>query len=145
MGDCGPHVVRVDRVSSEQPRDAVAAGDLCLERLFQRPRGPARDLRGLGGFGADEQARVRVDVSNNGFVELVAADLGSRGIVLAGGGALLRGLDQLLSSETGLPVVVAEKPLECVVLGAGSSLEESELLGRTSKKRQPFGRRRRRR
>ena len=75
----------------------------------------------------------------------LAADLGSRGIVLAGGGALLRGLDQLLSSETGLPVVVAEKPLECVVLGAGSSLEESELLGRTSKKRQPFGRRRRRR
>jgi rod shape-determining protein MreB len=64
--------------------------------------------------------------------------------VLAGGGALLRGLDQLLSSETGLPVVIAEKPLECVVLGAGSSLEESELLGRTSKKH-PFGRRRRHR
>ena len=75
----------------------------------------------------------------------LAADLGSRGSVLAGGGALLRGLDQLLGSKTGLPVVVAEKPLECVVLGAGSSLEESELLGRTSKKRQPFGRRRRRR
>ena len=52
-----------------------SAGDLCLERLLQRPRGPARDLRGLGGLGADEQARVRVDVSNNGFVELVAADL----------------------------------------------------------------------
>ena len=75
----------------------------------------------------------------------LAADIVDKGIVVSGGGALLRGLDQLLSSETGLPVVVAEKPLECVVLGAGSSLEESELLGRTSKKRQPFGRRRRRR
>ena len=41
----------------------------------QRPRGSAGDLRGLGGLGADEQARVRVDVSNDGFVELVAADL----------------------------------------------------------------------
>ena len=75
----------------------------------------------------------------------LAADLGSHGIVLAGGGALLRGLDRLLSSETGLPVVVAENPLECVVLGAGSSLEESSVLGRTAKKRPPFGRQRRRR
>ena len=74
----------------------------------------------------------------------LAADVGSHGITLAGGGALLRGLDRLLSSETGLPVIVADSPLECVVLGAGSSLEESELLGRSSKKRPPFGRRRRR-
>ena len=74
----------------------------------------------------------------------LAADVGSHGIVLAGGGALLRGLDQLLSTETGLPVVVADSPLECVVLGAGSSLEESELLSRSAKKRPSFGRRRRR-
>jgi rod shape-determining protein MreB and related proteins len=73
----------------------------------------------------------------------LSADVANHGIVLAGGGALLRGLDELLSSETGLPVVVAETPLECVVLGAGSSLEESELLGRSSKKRQRFGRKRR--
>jgi rod shape-determining protein MreB and related proteins len=75
----------------------------------------------------------------------LAADLGSRGIVLAGGGALLRGIDRLLSAETGLPVVVAETPLECVVLGAGSSLEESVVLSGTEKRRGAFGRRRRRR
>jgi rod shape-determining protein MreB and related proteins len=75
----------------------------------------------------------------------LAADIGSRGIVLAGGGALLRGMDRLLGSETGLPVVVAERPLECVVLGAGSSLEEETVLSRTEKRRGAFGRRRRRR
>jgi rod shape-determining protein MreB and related proteins len=69
----------------------------------------------------------------------LAADVGSHGIVLAGGGALLRGVDRLLSSQTGLPVVVADAPLECVVLGAGSSLEESDVLERTAKRRRPFG------
>jgi len=75
----------------------------------------------------------------------LAADIGARGIVLAGGGALLRGLDQRLAAETELPVRVAETPLECVVLGAGSSLEESDLLRRTSRHRTWTGRRRRRR
>ncbi len=74
----------------------------------------------------------------------LASDVGNHGIVLAGGGALLRGIDQLLSSETGLPVLVAEAPLECVVLGAGSSLEESVLGGRTAQRGRAFRRRRRR-
>jgi rod shape-determining protein MreB len=73
----------------------------------------------------------------------LAADVGSHGIVLAGGGALLRGIDWLISSQTGLPVLVADAPLECVVLGAGSSFEESEVLERTARRRPPFGRRRR--
>jgi rod shape-determining protein MreB len=74
----------------------------------------------------------------------LAADISSRGIVLAGGGALLRGMDKCLAAETGLPVHVAEAPLECVVLGAGSSLEERAVLRRTSRRR-PRSRRRRRR
>jgi rod shape-determining protein MreB and related proteins len=73
----------------------------------------------------------------------LAADVASRGIVVAGGGALLRGIDSLLSSATGLPVVIADAPLECVVLGAGASLEESALAGRARHRRR-FGRRRHR-
>jgi rod shape-determining protein MreB len=58
----------------------------------------------------------------------LAADIVDKGIVLAGGGALLRNLDQLLREETGLPVVIAEDPLSCVVLGSGSVLDELDLL-----------------
>jgi rod shape-determining protein MreB len=53
----------------------------------------------------------------------LSADIAERGIVLTGGGALLRNLDKLLSQETGLPVVVAEDPLTCVVRGGGKVLE----------------------
>jgi rod shape-determining protein MreB len=54
----------------------------------------------------------------------LAADVMNRGIVLAGGGALLRGLDQLISAETDIPVYVAEDPLTCVALGTAKYLEE---------------------
>jgi rod shape-determining protein MreB len=53
----------------------------------------------------------------------LSADIVDRGVVLAGGGALLRSLDQLLSKETGLHVTVAEEPLTAVVLGTGKYLE----------------------
>ena len=53
----------------------------------------------------------------------LAADIIDRGIMLTGGGALLRGLDKLVAQETGLPVHVAERPLDCVVEGTGKSLE----------------------
>jgi len=59
--------------------------------------------------------------------ELIA-DLMQHGIALAGGGALLRGLDRRLMQETRFPVYVAEDPLFCVVRGAGEVLEEEELL-----------------
>jgi len=62
----------------------------------------------------------------------LSADLTERGIVLAGGGALLAGLDLLLTEKTGLPVIVADDPLTCVVMGAGKVLEELTLLKKVS-------------
>ena len=57
----------------------------------------------------------------------LAADIVDKGIVLTGGGALLRDFDKVLKKATGLDVIVAEEPLTCVALGTGLSLE-SEIL-----------------
>ncbi len=66
----------------------------------------------------------------------LAADIMDRGIVLTGGGALLSNLDRLLSRETGMPVLVAENPLDCVAIGTGKSLDYSHLFkSNDSKKR----------
>ena len=54
----------------------------------------------------------------------LAADIVDNGIVLTGGGALLRDMDKVLADETGLPVSVADDPLICVALGAGRALED---------------------
>ncbi|TMM21013.1 MAG: rod shape-determining protein [Actinobacteria bacterium] len=60
----------------------------------------------------------------------LAADIMDRGIVLTGGGALLRGLDKRLRHETGMPVRISDTPLQAVVLGSGKCLEEFEVLQR---------------
>lgn len=58
----------------------------------------------------------------------LASDIMDRGIMLTGGGALLSGLDKLIKEETGMPVTIAERPLDCVVMGAGKVLDEIETL-----------------
>jgi rod shape-determining protein MreB len=69
----------------------------------------------------------------------LSADIMDRGIVLTGGGALLRNLDKLLARETGMPVAVAENPLDCVAIGTGKALENIHLFktrsGPTSRSR----------
>jgi len=59
----------------------------------------------------------------------LGADIADKGMVLTGGGALLRDLDRLLAEETGLPVLVADDPLTCVVRGSGLALEKMDTLG----------------
>jgi rod shape-determining protein MreB len=63
----------------------------------------------------------------------LAADIMDRGIVLAGGGALLQGLDERLRRETHMPVHLAESPLTCVAVGSGRSLEEFEAIHRSAR------------
>jgi rod shape-determining protein MreB len=88
---------------------------------------------------SDEEIRDSLVESINQIVEAVrialertppelASDIVDKGIVLAGGGALLRNLDILLREETGLPVTLAEDPLTAVVMGAGKALDELSLL-----------------
>ena len=62
-------------------------------------------------------------VRESGFEEVL-----SSGIVLTGGGALLRGLDERLRHETGMPILIADRPLDCVALGSGKCVEEFDAL-----------------
>jgi rod shape-determining protein MreB len=58
----------------------------------------------------------------------LSADIVDKGIVLAGGGALLKGMDVFLREETSLPIIIAEDPLTCVALGAGKVLDDEQIL-----------------
>ncbi|MBD8069353.1 rod shape-determining protein [Bacillus sp. PS06] len=63
----------------------------------------------------------------------LAADIMDRGIVLTGGGALLRNLDKVISEETSMPVLIAEDPLDCVAIGTGKALDHIHLFKNKSK------------
>jgi rod shape-determining protein MreB len=72
----------------------------------------------------------------------LAADVYEHGIMLVGGGALLRGIDGRLRTETQLPVSVAESALTAVAIGAGRSLDEYQTIARTERARRPRTKRR---
>jgi rod shape-determining protein MreB len=61
----------------------------------------------------------------------LSSDIIDRGMVLIGGGAMLRKIDELITRETGVPAYVADAPIACVSLGAGKALERYEILRRT--------------
>ncbi|MED3571453.1 rod shape-determining protein [Cytobacillus praedii] len=63
----------------------------------------------------------------------LAADIMDRGIVLTGGGALLRNLDRVISEETSMPVLIAENPLDCVAIGTGKALDHIDLFKNKAK------------
>ena len=78
------------------------------------------------------QVQEAIEESISKIVEItppeLASDIMEKGITLAGGGALIQNLDKLLSRETGMPVFVADGPLDCVVRGTGKTLEDLERL-----------------
>jgi rod shape-determining protein MreB len=91
---------------------------------------------------SDEEIREALDECINIMVNSIrvvlertppelSADIADKGIVLAGGGALIRNLDKRIREETGLPVTLAENPLNCVVLGTGKMLDNFKLLEKT--------------
>ena len=72
----------------------------------------------------------------------LASDIMDRGMMLAGGGSLLTGLDERMRDETNMPAHLAESPLTCVAIGSGRSLEEFEVIQRTSRSNRKRSRRR---
>jgi rod shape-determining protein MreB len=107
--------------------DTQVAGRDLLTGLLRRAPLTSDEVRGVLRRAAEPIVAAVKDTLEVTPPEL-AADIGDRGLVLVGGGALLRGMDELLAQETDLPVHVADAPLTCVALGAGHSLEEIETL-----------------
>ncbi len=115
------------------------AGGGARPRHAHRPPEDGRDLVG-------EEVRHALDEPVSQIIDAIkstldktppelAADIMDRGIVLAGGGALLQGLDERLRHETHMPVHLAECPLTCVAVGSGRSLEEFEAIHRSERSR----------
>ena len=98
----------------------------------------------LGGIVVSQSIRIGGDELDEAIIDAVketldrtppelASDIMDRGIMLAGGGALLQGLDERLRDETQMPAHLAESPLTCVAVGSGRSLEEFEAIHRANR------------
>jgi rod shape-determining protein MreB and related proteins len=118
-------------VDVEEVEDVEVAGRDMLTGLLRRLTVSAPEVRE-----ALEPPLVRIVDAVKDTLERtppeLSADVVDRGIVLAGGGALLHGMDERLRTETGLPTHVVDSPLTCVAVGAGRSLEEFEAISRSS-------------
>jgi rod shape-determining protein MreB len=126
--------------TSEEVKMALGSAWPLEEELYAEIRG--RDLvTGLPKtiVVSTEEIRTAIDEPVSAIVDAVkvtldrtppelAADIMEQGIVLAGGGALLNGMDTRLSQETGMPILIAPNPLHAVAIGSGQSLEEFEAL-----------------
>jgi rod shape-determining protein MreB len=87
-----------------------------------------------------QEAHAALQECLNGIVQAIktaleqtppelGADIAEKGLVVSGGGALLRDIDRMLTEQTGLPIIIADDPLTCVVRGCGRALLEAEKLG----------------
>jgi rod shape-determining protein MreB len=113
---------------SGEPRTARIRGrDVVRGVPTERHIGEEEIVEALGETGGQIVEAVRRALERT--APEIAADIIEGGIVLTGGGALLAGLDTVLSEATGLPVVTAEDPLNCVAKGAGRALEDLEYRG----------------
>src|SRR2546426_10918579 len=113
----------------DSPRIVEIEEPVLVEALVAQLADEALDVGVLDGLAEPVNAIVE---AVKGTLERtppeLAGDIADRGVVLAGGGALLAGFDALLREETGLPVFLAEDPLSSVVIGAGKALEELDIL-----------------
>jgi rod shape-determining protein MreB len=122
----------------EEELDCSVGGRDLQSGLLRRVELRSEDLRGA--LEAPVQRIITaVRDTLEGTPPELAADVSDRGITLAGGGALLRGIDRRLSAETGLEVKLVASPLTCVAEGAGAALDELESM----KRMEPKARRRR--
>ena len=118
-------------VDGELPDAQVAGRDLVTGLLRRATLGPDDVRRALEPPVARIVSAVKETLERT--PPELAADLGERGVVLVGGGSLLRGMDDRIRHEVGLPVQIVESPLTCVAEGAGRSLDELETLERAAK------------
>jgi len=74
---------------------------------------------------------VQTQMNERPFHPELGSDIAENGMVLTGGGALLKNLDRLLQEETGIPVIIAEDPLTCVARGCGKTLDQLDYFKNT--------------
>jgi rod shape-determining protein MreB len=134
------HNLSIGEETAERAKLAIgSAGPVCDDEVFE-----VRGRMGMGGMlrsaeitGAEvrEALAMSVDKILTAVISALdetppelSADLVTNGIVLAGGGCLLRGFEDRVREQTNIPVRLAEEPLMCVALGAGRSLEELDRL-----------------